>query len=84
MNVEPYLFFDGRAEEALEFYRQKLGARIEALMRYKDNPDPKYNPPNSENKVMHALFRVGDTPIMASDGNCSVSWMVLAGQKKPT
>ena len=138
MNVEPYLFFDGRAEEALEFYRQKLGARVEALMRYKDNPEPKYNPPNSDEKVMHCNFRIGDTQIMASDGNCAgkpsfqgfsltinaaspteaeqrfnalaeggqvqmplnetffaerfgmvadrfgVSWMVLAGQKKPT
>ena len=44
MNVEPYLFFEGRTEEALEFYRQKLGAKVEALMRYKDNPDPQYNP----------------------------------------
>jgi PhnB protein len=71
MNVEPYLFFEGRTEEALQFYQQKLGAKIEALMRYKDNPDPKYNPPNSENKVMHALFRIGDTKVMASDGNCA-------------
>lgn len=71
MNVEPYLFFEGRTEEALQFYEQKLGAKIEAMMRYKDNPDPKYNPPNSANKVMHALFRIGDTKVMASDGNCA-------------
>ena len=71
MNVEPYLFFEGRTEEALEFYKQKLGAKVDALMRYKDNPDPKYNPPNSSNKVMHALFRIGDTKVMASDGNCA-------------
>jgi PhnB protein len=71
MNVEPYLFFEGRTEEALEFYRQKLGAKVDALIRYKENPDPKYNPPNSDDKVMHALFRIGDTKVMASDGNCS-------------
>ena len=71
MNVEPYLFFEGRTEEALEFYKQKLGAKVEAMMRYKDNPDPKYNPPNSANKVMHSLFRIGDTQVMASDGNCT-------------
>ena len=70
MNVEPYLFFDGRCEQALEFYRQALGAQVEAVIRYKDNPEPKYNPPNSDDKVMHALFRIGDTKIMASDGNC--------------
>jgi PhnB protein len=71
MQIEPYLFFEGRTEEALEFYRSKLGAKVEFLMRYKDNPDPKYNPPNSGEKVMHSCFRIGDTQVMASDGNCS-------------
>jgi PhnB protein len=71
MNVEPYLFFEGRTEEALQFYQQKLGATIDAIIRYKENPEPKYNPPNSDDKVMHALFRVGDTKVMASDGNCA-------------
>ena len=50
MKVEPYLFFEGRTEEALEFYQQKLGAKVEVLMRYKDNPEPQYNPPNSAKK----------------------------------
>ena len=71
MNVEPYLFFEGRTEEALEFYKSRLGAKVEFLMRYKDNPDPKYNPPNSSEKVMHSCFRIGDTQVMASDGNCT-------------
>ena len=70
MNVEPYLFFDGRCEQALDFYKKALGAKVEAVIRYKENPEPKYNPPNSDDKVMHALFRIGDTKIMASDGNC--------------
>jgi PhnB protein len=71
MNVESYLFFEGRTEEALEFYQQKLGAKVDAIIRYKENPEPKYNPPNSDDKVMHALFRIGDTKVMASDGNCA-------------
>ena len=71
MQIEPYLFFEGRTEEALEFYGSKLGAKVEFLVRYKDNPDPKYNPPNSAEKVMHSCFRIGDTQLMASDGDCS-------------
>jgi len=71
MNVEAYLFFEGRTEEALDFYKSKLGAKVEAVIRYKENPEPKYNPPNSDDKVMHALFRIGDTKVMASDGNCA-------------
>ncbi len=71
MKVEPYLMFEGRTEEALQFYQQKLGAKIEAIIRFKENPEPKYNPPNSGEKVMHSLFRIGDAQIMASDGGCS-------------
>jgi PhnB protein len=71
MQIEPYLFFEGRTEEALQFYQSKLGAKVEFLVRYKDNPEPKYNPPNSGEKVMHSCFRIGDTQVMASDGNCS-------------
>ena len=71
MKVEPYLMFEGRIEEALQFYQQKLGAKVEAIIRYKENPEPKYNPPGSGEKVMHSLFRIGDAQIMASDGNCT-------------
>ena len=73
MNVQPYLFFDGRCEEALEFYRKTLGAETLMLMRFKESPepcDPSMVPPGSENKVMHSTFRVGDATLMASDGNC--------------
>jgi PhnB protein len=70
MQVQPYLFFDGRCEEAIEFYRSKVGAEVEMLMRFKESPEPAQNPPGSENKVMHASFRVGDTMVLASDGRC--------------
>ena len=61
MNVIPYLFFDGRAEEALDFYRDKLGADIKGIHRFKDSPDPQQAPPGGGDKVMHATFTVGDT-----------------------
>lgn len=73
MQIQPYLFFDGRCEEAVEFYRKALGAEVTALMRYKDSPEPPQPgmvPPGSENKVMHASMRIGDTTVMASDGHC--------------
>lgn len=66
--VQPYLFFEGRCQEALEFYRKALGAEVMALLRYKDSPDPAMVQPGSEDKVMHASFRVGETTMMASDG----------------
>ena len=74
MQVQPYLFFDGRCEEAIEFYRKVLGAEVTMLMRYKDSPEPPppgMIPPGSENKVMHANLRIGESQVMASDGNCS-------------
>ena len=73
MQVQPYLFFDGRCEEAVEFYRKALGAEVTMLMRFKDSPEPPQPgmvPPGAENKVMHASFRIGDTTVMASDGRC--------------
>ena len=71
MQVQPYLNFDGRCEEAVEFYRRALGAEVLMLSRFKDSPEPHAPgmvPPGAENKVMHASFRIGDSTIMASDG----------------
>ena len=73
MKIEPYLFFDGRCEEAIQFYGRTLGAKVEMLMRYKDSPEPPppgMVPPGSENKVMHASITIGDSRVMASDGGC--------------
>jgi PhnB protein len=72
MDVQPYLFFDGRCEEAIEFYKKALGAEVKALLRFRDNPEPQpgMTPPGTENKVMHANFRIGDTDVLASDGRC--------------
>ena len=73
MHIEPYLFFEGRCAEAVEFYRDALGAEVTMLMRYKDSPEPAPPgklPPGSEDKVMHASLRIGDTTVMASDGLC--------------
>lgn len=68
--VQSYLFFNGRTEEALAFYQKALGAKVEGLMRFKENPQPAANPPGADEKVMHCAFRVGDTLVMASDGEC--------------
>jgi PhnB protein len=73
MQAQPYLFFEGRCEEAIEFYKKALGAEVTMLMRYKDSPEPPQPgmiPPGSENKVMHSSLRIGDTMVMASDGRC--------------
>jgi PhnB protein len=71
MQVQPYLIFEGRCEEAIEFYKKALGAKVEILMRYKDAPEappPGMCAPGSENKVMHATLKIGEATVMASDG----------------
>ena len=73
MKVQPYLFFDGRCEEAIDFYKKALGAEVLMLMRFSDSPDPPppgMVPPGSENKIMHSAMRIGETEVMASDGHC--------------
>ena len=71
MQVQPYLFFDGRAAEALDFYKQAIGASVKMMMRWKDSPDQSMCTPAKADKIMHAQFEAGDTTIMASDGRNS-------------
>jgi PhnB protein len=71
MKVQPYLFFDGRCEEAIDFYKRALGAEVTAVMRFNEVPDPPppgMIAPGSESKIMHASLRIGETEVMASDG----------------
>lgn len=74
MLIQPYLFFGGRCEEALAFYKQALGAEVTMMMRFRDCPDPPPPgtiPPGSEDKVMHAAVQIGETMVMVSDGDCA-------------
>ena len=72
MNVEPYLFFEGRCEEAIEFYKTAAGAEVTMLMRFRDSPETGDHSrvPADKNKIMHASFRIGETTVGASDGSC--------------
>jgi len=69
MQIQPYLFFEGRCEEAVEFYRAALGAEVTMLMRFKEGPEPSSS--GTGEKVMHASLRIGDTAVLVSDGRCS-------------
>lgn len=68
MKLQPYLFFEGRCEEAIEFYRVALGAEVTELMRAKDSPDPSMRMPGADDKIIHASLRIGEHTVMASDG----------------
>lgn len=72
MPIEPYLFFNGRCDEAIAFYTRAMGAEASYLIRYRDSPEPPPPgtlPPGFEDKVMHANLRIGDATVMMSDGN---------------
>ncbi len=73
MNIQPYLSFEGRAQEAIDFYKSALGAKVDMVMHFKDAPPEVQGQmdPKSKDKVMHASFRIGDTQVMASDGRCT-------------
>jgi len=69
--IEPYLFFNGRCEEAVQFYQNALGAEVQMMMRYQESPEPPppgMTPPNWGDKIMHASLKIGQTVVMASDG----------------
>ena len=68
MNVQTYLWLDGKSQEALDFYKQAVGAEVTAMMRFKEAPDQSVISKGSEDKVMHAAFKVGGTEVLISDG----------------
>jgi PhnB protein len=71
MSVQTYLQFNGRCEEALAYYRETLGAEVMEIIRFKDVPEAAAGAPaGTEDKVLHACFRVAGTHLMASDGMC--------------
>jgi PhnB protein len=69
MFVQPYLFFEGRCEEAIAFYEKTLGAKVEAVMRFKEAPDQSMISPGSGDKVMHGAIKIGDSTLLMSDGH---------------
>ena len=71
MTVQPYVFFDGRCEEALGFHRETIGAEVSMMMRFGESPEPPQKPGVLPDKIMHAAFTVGGTMVMASDGHCA-------------
>ena len=71
MLVQPYLTFEGRCDEALKFYQATIGAEVLMLMRFKESPEPSMVTPESADKVMHASMKIGDSIVMASDGQCT-------------
>jgi PhnB protein len=70
MKLQPYVYFDGRAEEAIEFYRKAIGAELVMMMRFKEAPEQSMISPGVGDKVMHATLRIGDTTVLVSDGRC--------------
>jgi PhnB protein len=68
MLIQPYLFFEGRAGEAIEFYKKTLGAKVEMTMHFKDAPDQSMISPGSADKIMHAAIKIGEAVVLMSDG----------------
>jgi PhnB protein len=70
MQVQPYLFLEGRCQEAIDFYHHALGASVVMQMAYKDSPVPTGQSPETGDKIMHACLRIGETEVFMSDGRC--------------
>jgi len=70
MPIQPYLTFNGRCEEAIDFYRKALGAEVQMMLRFKEAPDQSMMPPGNDEKIMHSALKIGDGVVLASDGMC--------------
>jgi PhnB protein len=73
MDVQPYLSFEGRAQEALDFYKSAIGATVDMVMHFKEAPPEMQAQmsPESKDKIMHAAFHIGKTQLFVSDGHCT-------------
>ena len=71
METQAYLFFDGRCEEAVEFYKTALGAEVGPMIRFKESPDQSMVAPGTGEKIMHGQMNIGKTTILVSDGRCT-------------
>ena len=73
MHVQPYLNFNGRCQEAIDFYKRAVGAEVITVMHFKDCPEPQQGmvTPENKDKVMHAALKIGDSTVLASDGRCA-------------
>jgi PhnB protein len=67
MEIAPYLNFDGNCAEAMRFYEQVLGGKLEALMTHRGSPAEAHTPAEWQDKILHARLVVGSYAIMASD-----------------
>ncbi len=71
MQIQPYLFFDGHADQAIAFYQKALGAKVDMLMRYKESPDVAHIPPGMAEKILHASLSIGKSTVLLSDGHAN-------------
>ena len=67
MQMNPYLSFNGRCEEAFNFYQQCLGGEIGAIFRYAGTPMSGEVPADWQEKIMHGSITIGEQVLMAAD-----------------
>ncbi len=66
--INPYLNYNGNAEEAFNFYKSVFGGAFAKIMRYKDLSSPGFLVSEKEaNKIMHIALPIGKNILMAND-----------------
>ncbi|RYE25389.1 MAG: VOC family protein [Sphingobacteriaceae bacterium] len=68
MKINPYINFNGNAEEAFNFYRSVFGGEFAQIMRFKDLSSPEFPVAENEaNKIMHIALPIGNNILMGND-----------------
>jgi PhnB protein len=63
----PYLTFDGTARQALAFYAEVLGGKVEFSQSFGESPTKDSVPKEFHDRLMHASLSLPDGKLMASD-----------------
>lgn len=68
ITINPYINFNGNAEEAFTFYKSVFGGEFTGIIRFKDMASDEFPVPEHEaNKIMRIALPIGNNVLIAND-----------------
>jgi len=77
--INPYLIFNGKAEEAFNFYKSVFGGKFAGIQRFKDMPSSKDVPKGEEDLIMHVALPIGKGNMLMGSDAPESSGKVIVG-----
>ena len=83
--INPYIHFNGNAEEAFTFYKSVFGGEFAKIMRYKDLSSPEYPiAENDANRIMHIALPIGKSNVLKGSDVLEIMGQVTENDNRNT